>query len=120
MTFAGKVLLATGAGSGIAAEVARGFAAAGGYVALLDRDYEKAIKVASDLEHALPVACDVSNEVSVQRAVDDAVRHFGRIDCVLNSAGHVINKPIDNVSVEEWNKMLAVHITGTFLICKTS
>jgi len=118
MRFSGKVLLATGAGSGIAAAVAETFVAEGGSVALLDWNHAAAAAVASRLDRSLAIDCDVASESAVRQAVDHAVQTFGRIDCVLNSAGHVINKPIDDVSLDDWNRMMAVHVTGTFLVCK--
>jgi 3-oxoacyl-[acyl-carrier protein] reductase len=118
--FTGKVLLATGGGSGIAAATARRFAAEGGRAAVVDLDGDRARAVAQELDGSCAIACDVADERSVQGAVDEAVQRLGRIDCVLNAAGHVHFAPIEEVSVEEWNRMLAVHLTGTFLVCRTA
>jgi 3-oxoacyl-[acyl-carrier protein] reductase len=116
--FTGKVLFATGGGSGIAAATARRFAAEGGRAAVVDLDGDRARSVADELDGSFGVACDVADEHSVQRAVD-AVERLGRIDCVLNAAGHVHFAPLEQVSVDEWNRMLAVHLTGTFLVCRS-
>jgi NAD(P)-dependent dehydrogenase (short-subunit alcohol dehydrogenase family) len=118
--FGGKVLFATGAGSGLAAATARRFAADGGRVAVVDLDLERAEAVASELDGSAAFACDVSDEASVGAAVRDARDRLGRIDCVLNSAGYVKFTPIEELSVEEWNRLLAVHLTGTFLVCKAT
>ncbi len=118
--FTGKVLLATGGGSGIAAASARRFAAEGGRVAVADLDAGRAEAVASELQGSIGVACDVSDEVSVERAVRTAHEKLGRIDCVLNSAGFVTFSPIEELSLADWNRMLAVHLTGTFLVCKAA
>ena len=118
--FTGKVLFATGGGSGIAAATARRFAAEGGRIAVVDLDGDRARGVAEELDGSCAIACDVADERSVQQAVDEAVQRLGRIDCVLNAAGHVHFAPLEQVSLEEWNRMLAVHLTGTFLVCRAT
>jgi NAD(P)-dependent dehydrogenase (short-subunit alcohol dehydrogenase family) len=118
--FDGKVLFATGAGSGIAAATARRFAAEGGRVAAVDLDRERAEAVASELDGSIGLQCDVADEGSVQQAVTAARECLGRIDCVLNSAGFVHFAPIEDLALADWNRMLAVHLTGTFLVCKTA
>lgn len=118
--FRGKVLLATGGGSGLAAATSRLFAAQGGRVAVLDLDAARAEAVASELEGSVGIACDVASESSVQDTVREAAERLGRIDCVLNSAGIVQFAPIEELSLADWNRMLAVHLTGTFLVCKAT
>lgn len=118
--FEGKVLLATGGGSGLAAATARRFAAEGGRVAVLDLDGGRAESVASELDGSVGIACDVADESSVQAAVAEARERLGRLDCVLNAAGFVHFAPVEELAVEDWNRMLAVHLTGTFLACKTT
>jgi NAD(P)-dependent dehydrogenase (short-subunit alcohol dehydrogenase family) len=116
--FAGKALLATGGGSGLAAATARRFAAEGGRVAILDLDAERAQAVAAELGDGVGLGCDVTDERSVQDAVRAAHERLGRIDCVVNAAGHFVATPIEQLSLSEWNLMLAVHMTGTFLVCR--
>jgi 3-oxoacyl-[acyl-carrier protein] reductase len=116
--FSGKVLFATGAGSGIAAATARRFASEGGRVAVIDLDAERAGAVADELPGSVAIGCDVADEESVRRAVGRAQEELGRIDCVLNAAGYVQFAPIEELSLDDWNRMLAVHLTGTFLVCR--
>ena len=118
--FDGKVLLATGGGSGIGAATARQFAAEGGRVAVLDLTAERAEQIAEELEGSIGIACDVSDESAVGTAVAAAVERLGRIDAVVNSAGYVHLAPIDELTLADWNKMLAVHLTGSFLVCKAA
>ncbi len=118
--FEGKVLLATGGGSGIGAAVARQFASEGGRVAVLDLTADRAAHVAEQLEGSIGIACDVSDETAVAAAVAAALDRLGRIDAVLNSAGYVQLAPIDELTLADWNKMLAVHLTGSFLVCKAA
>lgn len=118
--FRGKVLLATGGGSGLAAATSRRFAAEGGRVAVVDLDGDRAEAVASELDGSVGIACDVADESSVRAAVGEVRERLGRIDCVLNAAGYVQFAPVEELSLEDWNRMLAVHLTGTFLVCKTT
>lgn len=116
--FEGKVLLITGGGSGLGAATARRFTAEGGRVVVCDIDPDAAERVAGELEGAVAVACDVTNESSVRAAVADAHERAGRVDCVVTSAGHFHSAPIDEYDLADWNTMLAVHVTGTFLVCR--
>jgi NAD(P)-dependent dehydrogenase (short-subunit alcohol dehydrogenase family) len=116
--FAGKVLLTTGGGSGLAAAVARRFAREGGRVAVLDIDGARARSVAAELQGSIGMACDVASEDGVRDAVATAHRELGRIDCVFNAAGHADFGPIEEWTLERWNRMMGVHVGGTFLVCK--
>ncbi len=118
MRFDGKVLIATGAGSGIAAATARQFASEGGRVAVIDRDHERAADVAGDLHGSIALACDVADEDQVREAVAVAEQHFGRIDFLVNAAGFHQDGPIEDWPIKQLNRMLAVHVGGTFLFCK--
>jgi NAD(P)-dependent dehydrogenase (short-subunit alcohol dehydrogenase family) len=120
MRFTGQVLFVTGAGSGIGAAVARGFAAQGGRVALADLDAGRADAVARDLGDALALGCDVADAASVDEAVARAAAHFGRIDAVLNSAGHVVLGTIEETAPEDWARLLAVHVNGTYNVCRAT
>ena len=115
MRFEGKVLFTTGAGSGLAEAVARRFSAEGGRVAVLDLDGAKAEAVAAELEGSIGLQLDVADEESVAAAVATTVAELGRIDCVFNAAGHADFGPIEEWSLERWNRMLGVHAGGTFL-----
>lgn len=116
--FAGKVLLTTGGGSGLAAAVARRFSREGGRVAVLDIDGARAQAVAAELGGSIGLACDVASEDGVRDAVASAHRQLGRIDCAFNAAGHADFGPIEEWTLERWNRMMGVHVGGTFLVCK--
>ena len=118
MEFEGKVLFATGAGSGIAAATARRFASGGGRVAVVDLDASRANEMAADIDGAIGLGCDVADEGSVRSAVETTRDQFGAIDCVLNAAGHAVFGPIEEWTVEDWDRMMKVHAGGTFLVCK--
>jgi 3-oxoacyl-[acyl-carrier protein] reductase len=116
--FAGRVLLATGGGSGLAEATARRFAAEGGRVAVLDLDGERAAAVAAELDGSIGWQVDVADEASVAAAVRATHEQLGRIDAVFNAAGHADFGPIEEWSLDRWNRMLAVHAGGTFLVCR--
>lgn len=116
----GKRLLVTGGGSGIGAAVAARFTAEGGRVAILDLDGDRARATASGLEGAVAVIGDVSDEGSVEAAVTEARDALGGIDCVANVAGYHVFGDFATFSLDGWNRMLAVHATGTFLVCRAA
>jgi NAD(P)-dependent dehydrogenase (short-subunit alcohol dehydrogenase family) len=116
--FADKVLLATGGASGLAAATARRFTAEGGRVAVVDLDQAKAEAVAGDLDGAIALSCDVSDELAVSATVRKVREHFGAVHCVFNAAGHAEFGPIEEWSFERWQRMLTVHAGGTFLVCR--
>jgi NAD(P)-dependent dehydrogenase (short-subunit alcohol dehydrogenase family) len=118
MRFSDKILFATGGGSGIAAAVARRFTAEGGRVAVADLDEGRAKAVAAELEGAVGLACDVADEASVQAALAATDEQLGGVDAVFNAGGHAEFGPIEEWSLERWNKMMLVHAGGTFLVCK--
>lgn len=117
MRFDGKVLLVTGGASGIGAATARRFAAEGGQVAVLDLSAEAAEAVATEVG-GLGLACNVADEAAVEAAVARVVEHFGRLDCVLNGAGHADFAPLEEWDWARWDKMMSVHVGGTFLVTK--
>ena len=118
MRFSDKILFATGGGSGIAAAVARRFTAEGGRAAVADLDEGRAKAVAAELEGAIGLACDVADESSVQGALAAADEQLGGVDAVFNAGGHAEFGPIEEWSLERWNRMMLVHAGGTFLVCK--
>ena len=118
--FDNKVLFVTGGGSGIGEATAHRFAREGGRVAVADLELSRAQRVVDELGGGLAAHCDVGDEASVGAAVAATRNDLGRIDCVFNCAGYVRFVPLPELELEEWNRMLAVHLTGTFLVCKAA
>lgn len=116
--FDDKVLFATGGGSGIGAACARRFAAEGGRVAIFDLAGDRAREGSPECENSIYLSGDVSDESSVAAAIQDARARLGRIDYVVNAAGHVDYDLIEDVSFERWMRLTHVHAGGTFLVCK--
>jgi NAD(P)-dependent dehydrogenase (short-subunit alcohol dehydrogenase family) len=120
--FAGKVVLITGATSGIGEATARAFASAGAKVAFcgrranLGRDVERSIRAARG--EATYIQADVRAPASVQQFVDGAVQRYGRLDIAFNNAGVHISSPLHNVTVEQWDDMMNTNARGVFLAMK--
>lgn len=113
----------TGAGSGIGRAVALLCAERGARVAALDINADAAAAVADEALElgagaAVGVECDVSSEVSVAAAIDHAVAEFGVPYGVFANAGIEINAPIHEMTLGDWQRVLDVNLTGTFLTCK--
>ncbi len=117
-----KVCLITGAARGLGEAIARRFLEAGCRLALWDLNGEAARKLAGNLDpsgrRVLAQRVDVTAEAEVQAAVDKAVEHFGRIDVLVNCAGIIKHLPIDKMSLEDFESVLRVNLTGTFLCCR--
>ncbi|MFF7279111.1 SDR family oxidoreductase [Streptomyces griseorubiginosus] len=122
-TFTGKVAFVTGAASGIGRATALAFSRAGARVALADLPTqgleETARLIKEEGGQALALTCDVTNEDQVTSALDDTVRAFGRLDAAFNNAGiEQPVKPTVDVTKDEWDRVLGVSLTGTFLCMK--
>ncbi len=121
----GRVVAITGAASGIGAVAAREFAAQGARVALVDIARADAEALAAELaaqgRAALHVHCDISDEASVQAAIAQVNAAFGGLDVLVNCAGgytKMLN--IEQMPVEEFDKVIALNLRGTFLMCKAA
>ncbi|WP_342131754.1 SDR family NAD(P)-dependent oxidoreductase [Hydrogenophaga sp. OTU3427] len=116
----GQVCAVTGAASGIGAAIARGLADAGARVALLDRDAEGCRRVAEALRAgghtALAVACDLSDEAQTLNAARTVQAELGDCAALVNNAGVLRPGSLEQVSLADWNQVLAVNLTG-YLLC---
>lgn len=115
MQLNGKSAFITGAASGIGAEIARLFAAAGAKVCIADIDAEAAKKTAATLKDAIGLRMDVTQEGEVDRGVEEAANALGGIDILVSNAGlqHIDN--VADVSFQNWKKIISVHLDGGFL-----
>lgn len=111
-----KVVIITGASSGMGEAAAKHLAGLGATVILGARRAHKIEKLATDIQaaggKALAVKVDVTDLQQVKNLVDSAVQQFGRVDVIVNNAGIMPLSPMDRINVEEWNTMIDVNIKG--------
>lgn len=116
----GKVCAVTGAASGIGAEVARQLAQAGAKVALLDRNAAGCADIASELTaqgaQVLVVPCDIADEPQTLAAAKAVEQQWGQCNALINNAGMLRPGSLEEVSMEDWNAVLSVNLTG-YLLC---
>jgi len=113
------VAVVTGAGKGLGKAIAEKFFKEGAGVALWDIDLPLAEKVAATLDSsgrkAMAVKVDITDEKEVSRAVSDVMSRFNRIDILVNNAGISRHKPIEEMTLELFESVIKVNLTGTFL-----
>lgn len=118
-----KVALVTGAARGIGLATAKRFLAEGWRVALLDIEGELQSRAAAALDRpddTLAITCDVSDAVAVAAAIAAVNHRFGRLDALVNNAGVAVFAPVLETSDADWNRIMAVNLTGPFLCTKAA
>lgn len=113
---AGKVVVITGASSGLGEATARMLAAQGATVVLGARRVDRIEALAAEIGQAggraLALATDVTRSADVQRLVDMAVETFGRVDVIVNNAGLMPSSPLERLKIDDWDRMIDVNIKG--------
>jgi NAD(P)-dependent dehydrogenase (short-subunit alcohol dehydrogenase family) len=115
----GRVAIVTGGSIGLGRQIAEGLAEAGAQLVLCARNEERCRQAAEELQQlgvkAVALACDVKNPASIQELVDATLSQFGRIDILINNAGISWGAPVEEMRLEDWNKVIETNLTGTFL-----
>ena len=120
MRLNGKVAIVTGAASGIGRAIAHRFAAEGASVVIADLEQARPQAVAEQIAVAtqgkvIGLAMDVTEEASVEQAVEDTIQQFGGVHILCSNAGNQIIGGIHELAFSDWKKIMAVHLDGSFL-----
>ncbi|WP_022850906.1 glucose 1-dehydrogenase [Limisalsivibrio acetivorans] len=118
-----KTVIVTGGAQGIGFSVAEKLYKEGWYVLIADKDPEackEAMEYFKDSESVLTLVTDVSDEGSVERCVQTALEHFGRLNGLVNNAGiaEPDSGPVKKLSLDDWNRVIGTNLTGAFLMAK--
>lgn len=124
LNFQGACILVTGAASGIGRSIARKVAAAGAAVVVADKNDEGARETTAALREAgyaaEPFCVDVANQTEVDAMFRAAAEFHGRIDGLAHCAGIGVEKTIVDTTLEDWNRIVGINLTGTFLCAKAA
>jgi NAD(P)-dependent dehydrogenase (short-subunit alcohol dehydrogenase family) len=116
----GRVAIITGGSIGLGRQMAEGLAEMGADLVLCARKKEPCEKAAEELQklgvRTLGLACDVRNQAAIQEVAETTVSRFGRIDILINNAGTSWGAPVEEMRLEQWNKVIETNLTGTFLV----
>ncbi|MDB5289572.1 MAG: short-chain dehydrogenase/reductase [Phycisphaerales bacterium] len=120
---AGRTAIITGGSRGLGLAMAEGLASAGADVMIVSRRMDEAKSAAADITRdygrkTTAFAADVAQQDQVEAMVAEALRVFGRIDILINSAGINIRGPIESLTLEQFQQVMAVNVQGTWLCCR--
>lgn len=120
----GRVALVSGGNRGIGYAIASGLGKAGAAIVIGGRDQERSAAALQELTtlgiEARQVQMDVTREADCEGAVEAAVKAFGRLDILVNNAGTTVRKQPEDISLEEWNRVIATNLTSGFLCSKAA
>jgi sorbose reductase len=115
----GKTALITGGGQGIGQGYAHALAEAGACVAIVDINADTANKVAEEIRSlggkSIPIVADVTSSIDTKMMVDTIIKEWGRLDIAINNAGRTLWKNAEDVSEEEWDKVVDLNLKAVFL-----
>jgi len=125
MRLDGKKIFVTGGARGIGKSVATAFAEAGADIAIVDLDIDEATKTAKELEEnngikSIAIKADVTNPKDVSAMIDTVLENFGRLDVAFCNAGICLNIPAEEMTFDQWKKVIDINLTGVFLTAQAA
>jgi len=125
MRLDGKKIFVTGGARGIGKSVATAFAEAGADIAIVDLDIDEATKTAKELEEnngikSIAIKADVTNPKDVSAMIDTVLESFGRLDVAFCNAGICLNIPAEEMTFDQWKKVIDINLTGVFLTAQAA
>jgi 2-deoxy-D-gluconate 3-dehydrogenase len=120
----GRVAVVTGGNGGIGLGMARGMAAAGAAIVVAGRNREKSARAVTELEglgaQAVAIEVDVTDEASVNALIHASAERWGRLDVLVNNAGTNIRKQPQDLTLDEWRRVLDTNLTSAFLASRAA
>ena len=120
----GRVAIVTGGSIGLGRQMAEGLAQTGANLVLCARKAERCEQAASELRElgveVLALGCDVKDPASIQAVVDATREKFGRLDILINNAGTSWGARVEDMTLEQWNKVIDTNLTGSFLFAQAA
>lgn len=118
----GRVAIISGGSMGLGLQMAEGLADMGASLAICARKKQRCQEAAEALRsrgvRTLALECDVKDKASIERVVEETLAEFGHIDILINNAGVSWGASVEEMTLEQWDKVLSTNLTGTFLFCQ--
>jgi len=123
MRLNGKIAIITGAAQGLGKAIAARFAQEGALCILIDINAQQLSSTAKELmqlysEKIVPMAADVSDPTDVKQVISETLRRYGTVDILCNNAAISFEKKVEDTTLHDWNSLISVNLTGTFLMIK--
>jgi gluconate 5-dehydrogenase len=118
----GRVAIVSGGSIGLGRQMAEGLAEMGANLVLCARKKERCEEAAETLRslgvQTLALGCDVKDKAAIRQVVEETLAKFGRVDILVNNAGVSWGASVEEMTLEQWDKVLSTNLTGTFLFCQ--
>ena len=118
----GRVAIVSGGSMGLGLQMAEGLAEMGANLAICARKKERCQEAAEALRshgvRTLALGCDVKDKAAIEQVVEETLAAFGHIDILVNNAGVSWGASVEEMTLEQWDKVLSTNLTGTFLFCQ--